>query len=227
MTESGNARRKPALPGFYQGGLAVDSAILYITFLRDPIDRIARRIGTSFCAIVASAASKKIDLAADRVVANQQAERLLEDYGNHILRLAYSYLHNISDAEEILQDTLLQFLKKTPTFENQGHEKAWLLCVAGNLSKNRIQYNKFRATDELNEELVAEEKENLSFVWEAVRALPDRYREVIHLHYYEGYPTAQIAKILKRNESTVRSDLRRGRERLKTILKEAYDFEEI
>lgn len=80
----------------------------------------------------------------------------------------------------------------------------------------------FRAT---KQKLIAEEREDLSFVWEAVKELPDKYREVIHLHYYEGYPTAHIAKILKRNESTIRSDLRRGRERLKEVLKEAYDFE--
>ena len=74
----------------------------------------------------------------DREAINQQAEQMLNDYGNHILRLAYSYLHNMSDAEEILQDTLIQFLKTTPVFESKAHEKAWLLRVAANLSKNRV-----------------------------------------------------------------------------------------
>lgn len=157
---------------------------------------------------------------------NQQAERILTDYGNSILRLAYSYLHNMSDAEEILQDTLIQFLKTAPVFENTSHEKAWLLRVAGNLSKNRIEYNTIRRTDELNETLIAEKREDLSFVWEAVKALPLKYREVIHLFYHEGYSTAQIADILKKNEATVRSNLHRGRVRLKELLKEAYDFGE-
>ena len=161
---------------------------------------------------------------ASREDANRQAARLLDQYGNRILRLAYTYLHNMSDAEDILQDTLLQFLKKAPSFDSAEHEKAWLLRVAVNLSKNRIDYERLRASDELNEELVAEEREDLSFVWEAVRELPSQYREVIHLFYHEGYPTAEIAKILGRKESTVRSDLRRGREKLKTVLKEAYDF---
>lgn len=161
---------------------------------------------------------------ASREDANRQAARLLDQYGNRILRLAYTYLHNMSDAEDILQDTLLQFLKKAPSFDSAEHEKAWLLRVAANLSKNRIDYERLRASDELNEELVAEEREDLSFVWEAVRELPSQYREVIHLFYHEGYPTAEIAKILGRKESTVRSDLRRGREKLKTVLKEAYDF---
>lgn len=157
---------------------------------------------------------------------NQRAERIFDTYGNSILRLAYSYLHNLSDAEEILQDTLLQFLKTAPDFENAVHEKAWLLRVAANLSKNRIIYNRIRNTDELQEVLTADEREDLSFVWDAVKALPVKYREVIHLFHYEGYSVSQTAHILKRNESTVRSDLRRGRQKLKDILKEAYDFEE-
>ena len=158
---------------------------------------------------------------------NGRAEMILTRFGDSILRYAYTYLHNMSDAEEVLQDTLMQFLKTAPEFESANHEKAWLLRVAANLSKNRIRYNKLRETDELNDELVAEECEDLSFVWEAVKSLPVKYREVIHLFYHEGYQTAQIAKVLGRNESTVRSDLRRGREKLKEVLKGEYDFEEI
>lgn len=162
-----------------------------------------------------------------RAETNRRAEMILTRFGDSILRYAYTYLHNMSDAEEVLQDTLVQFLKAAPEFESEHHEKAWLLRVAGNLSKNRIEYNKIRETDELKDELIAEEREDLSFVWEAVKSLPEKYREVIHLFYHEGYQTAQIAKILGRNESTVRSDLRRGREKLREVLKGEYDFEEV
>ena len=161
-----------------------------------------------------------------RAAINQRAEEILNTYGNSILRYAYTYLHNMSDAEEVLQDTLVQFLKTAPVFESREHEKAWLLRVAGNLSKNRLAYNSLRRTDELNDELAAENREDLSFVWDAVKLLPENYREAIHLFYYEGYSTKQIAKLLGKKEATVRSDLRRGRERLKAVLKEAYDFEE-
>lgn len=156
---------------------------------------------------------------------NMTAEEILNDYGNSVLRMAYSYLHNMSDAEDILQETLIKYIQTAPDFKTTDHKKAWLLRVASNLSKNKISYNKLRNTDELNEELVAEEREDLSFVWEAVKELPLHYREAVHLFYYEGYTTAQIAKILKRNESSVRSDLRRGRQKLKILLKEVYDFE--
>lgn len=156
---------------------------------------------------------------------NQQAVRIIDTYGNNILQLAYSYLHNMSDAEEILQDTLIKYLEKTPQFENSTHEKAWLLKVASNLSKNRLDYNSIRNTDELNDNLIAKNKEDLSFIWEAVKTLPSMYREVIHLYYQEEYSTVEIAKILNRKESSVRSDLHRGRKKLKEILKEVYDFE--
>lgn len=174
-------------------------------------------------AAVAHGALARPDTAA-REETNRLAERLMDSYGNSILRLAYSYLHNESDAEDILQDTLIQYFKTRPVLESPAHEKAWLLHVAANLSKNRIDYNRVRSADELSEELVADEREDLSFVWEAVKSLPVIYREVIHLFYQEGYSTAQIAAILHENEATVRSRLARGREKLKTVLKEAYDF---
>lgn len=78
----------------------------------------------------------------------------------------------------------------------------------------------YRQADQLEETLVAQEREDLSYVWDAVKALPVPYREAIHLFYYEGYSTAQIAQILDQKESTVRSRLKRGREKLKPLLEE-------
>lgn len=157
---------------------------------------------------------------------NQQAGRLMESYGNSVLRLAYSYLHNMSDAEDVLQDTLIQFIRTQPQFETDEHEKAWFMRVAINISKNKINYNKIRRTDELSESLVASETEDLAFVWDAVKQLPAKYSEVVHLYYHEGYATAQIASLLSKNEATVRSLLQRARIKLRAVLKEVYDFEE-
>ena len=162
----------------------------------------------------------------DKLQINQQAERLLDEYGNSILRLAYSYLHHMSDAEDVLQDTIIQYIRNSPSFESSTHEKAWLMRVAINISKNKIISKKRRETLELDESLFVEEEKDLKFVWDAVKGLPSKYSEVIHLFYHEGYTTAQIAKILSKNESTVRSLLHRGREKLKVILKEMYDFHE-
>ena len=165
------------------------------------------------------------EIAAGREKVNAEAERLLNAYGNSILRLAYSYLHSMDDAEDVVQETLIRYLREVPEFTDENHEKAWCLRVAANLSKNRIKYNRLRSSDELNEELAAEGREDLSFVWEAVKQLPEKYREVVHLFYHEGLPTADIAAVLGRNEATVRSQLARGREQLRTVLREAYDFE--
>ena len=123
------------------------------------------------------------------------------------------------------QDTLIKYMQSSMEFESREYEKAWLLRVAANLSKNKITYNNVRDADEIEEELIAEQRVDLSFVWDAVKELPVVYREVVHLYYYEGFSTRDIAEILHMNESTVRSNLKRGRERLRQILKEEYDFE--
>ena len=185
-------------------------------------NKISQNVAKSETAEVSEESEVKAKAAGD---VSFRALEILDKYGNSVLRVAYTYLHNMSDAEDILQDTLIQFLKSAPSFENEGHEKAWLLTVASNLSKNKLSYLKIRQADELSEELVSEEKEDLKYVWEAVKKLPVKNREVIHLFYQEGYSTKEIADILKRREATVRSDLKRGREKLKKILKEAYDFE--
>lgn len=191
--------------------------------LPSPLEMIWTRL-RRLLAVLMAQRSTQPETSIDREAVNRQAERLLTDYGSCVLRLAYSYLHNMSDAEEILQDTLIRFLKTAPALDGPEHEKAWLLRVASNLSKNRLDYNRVRLADELDERLAAEEREDLSFVWEAVKTLPVSQREAVHLFYYEGYSTGEIGKILRRRESTVRSDLRRGRARLKEVLKEMYDF---
>lgn len=170
-------------------------------------------------------ATKEKEVLPQTEMLNATAARILQLYENDILRMAYSYLHSMEDAEDIVQETIICYWQKAPENMDMSKEKAWLLKVAANLSKNKIRYKKLRKTDELLDTLIQEEREDLSFVWEAVKNLPVKYRETVHLFYYEGYSTRDIAKILNRNESSVRSDLRRGREQLKRILKEAYDFE--
>lgn len=153
-------------------------------------------------------------------------EEALHRYGSPILRLALSYLHNLPDAEDILQETMLRLFSSAPSFESPEHEKAWLFRVAINLSKNRLKANRRHSCEELPESLTCAMPEDLSFVWEAVSTLPIKYREVIHLYYQEEMTTARIAALTGAKESTVRSLLFRARGMLKKQLKEAYDFEE-
>ena len=196
------------------------SAFSKTTGLREQIAAALENSATVYPAVADNTVAQNRSISAE-------AEHYLDTYGNAILRLAYSYLHNMADAEEVLQDTLVQFIHTAPVFENEPHAKSSLMQVAANLSKNRIRSNRIRQAedlDELQETLAGQESEDLSFVWEAVKSLPEKYREVIHLFYQEGYATGEIARILQRKESTVRSDLKRGRERLKEILQEVYDY---
>ena len=149
----------------------------------------------------------------------------VQRYSDAVYRAAVHNCRCTADAEDVVQDVFEKLLHYEGCFESEEHLKAWLLRVAGNLSKNRLSYNARRETDELKDELIAEQREDLSFVWEAVKSLPEKYRAVIHLFYYEGCSVREIARILQRNEATVRSHLTRGRAALKEVLKEAYDFE--
>ena len=210
----------------YQGGQMTGALALFPRFILTAV----RLVSVLFAdAGTGGTAGAEAGAETEQERIERETVEIMDQLGNAILRLAYSYLHNMEDAEDILQETLIKFVTAKPVFENEKHRKAWLLTVAANLAKNRIEYNRVRSSEELNEEIAGaapeEEEDDLSFVWEAVKKLPDNQREVIHLFYQEGYKTAEIADILGRKEATIRSDLKRARDKLKEILKEANDFE--
>ena len=154
----------------------------------------------------------------------------LEDiYQRHVdmlYRVAYSFMKNGADAEDMVQETFLRLMRSGTVFESAQHEKAWLLRVAVNASKNRLGSAWCRRTEAIDESCPCPEDEDLSFVWDAVRELPPSYREPIHLFYHEGCSTEEIASILQTRPSTIRSRLTRARAMLRDRLKEAYDFDE-
>ena len=146
-------------------------------------------------------------------------EAALARNGDRILHLAYSYLHNRADAEDVLQDTMVQLIRKSPAFENQEHEKAWLLRVAINLCKNRLK-SPWNQCAGLPEDYPAEgiDEDSLA-LFQAVSSLPLDYREVVHLFYYEDATTAEIAALLGDREGAVRTRLSRARAMLRDTLK--------
>ncbi|MCR5230190.1 MAG: sigma-70 family RNA polymerase sigma factor [Solobacterium sp.] len=154
-----------------------------------------------------------------------RTRKILDTYGDSLFRVACMYLHNEADAEEVVQDTIIQLLRYDPEFDTDSQEKGWLMKTCANLCRNRLRVYKAHPSEEIDERIAARQDADLSFVWDAVNALPVKYREIIHLFYQEGYSTAEIAKIVSRREGSVRSDLTRARKQLKEILKEAYDFE--
>ncbi|WP_297421912.1 sigma-70 family RNA polymerase sigma factor [Clostridium sp.] len=162
---------------------------------------------------------KEVSLRTDEIISQD-----LEHYGDMLLRLAYSYMKNIHDAEDALQDVFVQLLKNIEIFESEYHKKHWLICVARNICKNKLKSAWFKKHVELTDMPYYDEYKDNNVLKQVIK-LPLKYREIIHLYYYEGYNTVEISNIVNRKEATVRSLLSRGRNMLKKELKEEYDFE--
>ena len=135
---------------------------------------------------------------------------VIEKYNTMVYRLAFSRTKSVQDAEDIMQNVFMKFIKSNINFESQEHIKPWLIRITINLSKNLLTSAWFKRTTTLEEDIVITLKEE-SEVYKYVLDLPTKYRTVIHLFYFEDMTTANIAEILSIKESTVRSQLHRGR----------------
>ncbi len=138
-------------------------------------------------------------------------------YSDNLRRLAFTYVKSVHSAEDIVQDVFLTYLQKAPEFESAEHEKAWLLRVTINKSRNILKTGWFRSRFELTEEAGYLPPEQ-SQVLEAVLSLLPKYRLPIHLYYYEGYSIEEIANILDTNPATVGTRLARARGLLRQSL---------
>lgn len=150
-------------------------------------------------------------------------ESIVDKYSNMLMRLAMIRMGNKEDAEEVVQDTFLKLIyeiNKGNVFNDEEHLKAWLLTVATNRGKSILNLMWNRRTQGLDtlEETTYEDKHDEGYAYEYVMKLPEKYRVAIDLFYYEQLKTDEIAKIMKTKESTVRSYLHRGRERLKEMM---------
>lgn len=153
---------------------------------------------------------------------------LLDKYGDMVLRIAYTYLKNRADAEDIVQDVFLRIIDKKPSFNDENHEKSWLIRATINMCKNKVNlfWNKNKCSIDDVQEFAVNDKYNTdTSVFQAVMALGEKYRVVVYMYYYEGYSTPEIAKVIGKSETTIRSLLHRARNKLKDMLKEDYDFE--
>jgi len=133
-----------------------------------------------------------------------------------IYRLVRIYIRNSYDTDDIVQNVYLKLHKNIYNLNDDEYAKRWLIRVAINECKNQFLSNWVRRVIPLDETLVDE----VSFeaddkVWQAVMSLPQKYRIVIYLFYYEEYSTSEIAETLKLKEANVRKQLQRARERLK------------
>ena len=146
-------------------------------------------------------------------------EQAVETYGDMVWRLALIQMKNKSEAEDVFQEVFLRLLRDTTEFRDSEHLKAWLLRVTVNHCKNHLASAWFRKRADLDEGIPALDNAELEVV-SAVAALPAKYRAVVHLYYFEGYSTKEIAEILHSRPNTVSSRLSRARALLAKALKE-------
>lgn len=148
--------------------------------------------------------------------------RALEEYGDMVYRIALLHMKNKSDAEDVFQEVFLRLVRYRDRIESGEHLKRWLIRVTVNCCKKQFDNAYRRYTVPLEEdngkEPSCEVPERDDSVWESVQALPEQYRGVIHLFYYEQYSVREIGRILELSESAVKTRLSRARDILRDKL---------
>lgn len=154
----------------------------------------------------------------------QEVNRAIEQYSDMVRRLCMIHLKNYADTEDIFQTVFLKYVLSSAAFENEEHEKAWFIRVTINACKDLLRnffHSHVTSLDEILEHS-AEMQEDHREVLEAVLSLPQKYREVVYLHYYEGYTAPEISQILGKKVNTIYTLLTRS----KQILREKLGGEE-
>jgi RNA polymerase sigma-70 factor (ECF subfamily) len=147
-------------------------------------------------------------------------------YQDVVYRIAFTYCKNTFDADDITQEVFLRYLKSKKDFDYEEHLKAWLIRVTINVSKNHLRSAWFRKTVSISEyENLCADDQTQSEMYNVVLSLPEKYRSVVLLYYYEEYTVGETAKILSRTETAVQTQLQRARTILKTKLKEEWQSE--
>lgn len=144
------------------------------------------------------------------------AGRVIEKYANTVYRLAFAGTKNRADAEDIFQEVFLRYIRRPPLFQSGEHEKAWFIRVTMNCCRSFWRSPARKTLPLSGEELPAPQPEE--GLEDYLLRLPRDYRVVIHLFYYEDLPVAQIGRLLRRKESTVRMQLTRARRLLKEYM---------
>ncbi len=149
---------------------------------------------------------------------------IIEKYSDMVYRIALTRCGCIENAEDVFQEVFIKYSQKRPNFKNEEHEKAWIIRVTINLSKNVNNLNWNKKVVTLDENIAFETQEQ-SNIFSVVCELPQNYKTVIYLLYYEGYKVNEIAKLMKKSEGTIKTWLYRAREILKTKLEGGFENE--
>lgn len=150
----------------------------------------------------------------------EEANRAVDLYGDTVRRICMIHLKNKADTEDIFQNVFLKYVLRTAPFDSPEHEKAWIIRVTANACKDLLR-SFFRSRTVSLDVLIEtprEMPEDHSDILEAVLALPEKYKDPIYLHYYEGYTAEEIGRILGKNTNTVYTLLTRAKQMLKNRL---------
>ncbi|MBQ8893437.1 MAG: sigma-70 family RNA polymerase sigma factor [Clostridia bacterium] len=149
---------------------------------------------------------------------DEQMRRIIAEYGPCVYRLAMAQLRNQADAEDTYQEVFLRLIRSKPEFESPAHQKAWFIRVTANYCRDLQKKHSRRELALMEQDQQPAAPGENAALSAALDALPEKYRTVVHLYYYEGYTTEEIAHVLEMNASTVRSSLKRARKRLKDFM---------
>ena len=151
---------------------------------------------------------------------SNRLEELVTKHENPLSRAALAILGDVQEAEDAVQDTFLRYLEKRPQFRDGEHEKAWFIRVTINACKDQLRSFFRRQTVPLEAaaEQAAPDGTRHREVLEAVLSLPRRCRDIVYLHYYEGYTAPEIGRMLGRNVNTVYTLLTRSKKLLREKL---------
>ena len=141
-------------------------------------------------------------------------EEVIRKYSDMVYRIALTRCRVVENAEDIFQEVFLKFSEKNPKFDSEEHEKAWFIRVTINLTKNLKHSAWSQRTVTLDENMIFEKKEEQD-IFSSVSQLPQNYRTVVYLLYYEGYKVKEISELMKKSEGTIKSWLFRAREILR------------
>ena len=149
-------------------------------------------------------------------------------YGDNLYRIAFGWCKNRADAEDVVQDAFIKYLRADRTFASEEHIRNWLIRVVINDCKKLMRAPsrvRCEPLEEYAQRLYADEPED-GDLFLAVMGLPQKERVAVHLYYYEGYSVKEISRLLLVNESTIQSRLASARKKLKSKLKEAWNSDE-
>ncbi len=152
----------------------------------------------------------------------EDIETVIELYGDSVFKLAFSIIKDYASAEDIAQNVFIKYMQEKKEFQDLEHQKAWLLRTAINECKMHLRYywNSKRVEFPSGCEMADNDMADDNSLLDIVMSLPRKYREAIHLYYYEELSIKEIAAILKKKESTIKTNLRRGKQLLKKKLEE-------